>query len=137
MARDVVSRSGVKAEVSHRETVEILRAFHVARSSSGSSISSQEVEPHIGSPRFDLEDFRAHHIVDDKGIVIHSRLELRQGRPLCQNPAAQLRLNAAREQENAIIEATLDPSVMAFHELACLALVDRKLQQYDKHQLTP
>jgi hypothetical protein len=80
-------------------------------------------EPLIRSGRRDLKDLGAHHTMSDKWIFLHPRLKIRQRRVVRENYAAQLRLKAAGHQENAIVEAALDPGVVAFHELTRLVLV--------------
>jgi hypothetical protein len=50
-----------------------------------------------------------------------------------QYPATQFWLKAAGQEECAVVEAALDPRVMAVHELRGLGLVAGKFKQYDKH----
>jgi hypothetical protein len=75
--------------------------------------------------------------LDDKRIVVHPGLKIRQRRVVRQDPAARIRLQAADEQEDAVSKATLDPCVMTFQKLRRLALVVGKLQQHEKHRLVP
>jgi hypothetical protein len=50
-----------------------------------------------------------------------------------ENAATQLRLKAADQQEDAVVEPTLDPGIVTVHELAGRALVDREPEQDDIH----
>src|SRR4051812_20009414 len=75
----------------------------------GSMSAPEESQPVIGTAGRDLENFCAHHIMGHKRIVVHPDLKIRQGRVVRQNPAAQFWLKAAGQQEDALIESTLDP----------------------------
>jgi hypothetical protein len=53
-----------------------------------------------------------------------------------QDPAARTRFDTADQQKNAVIEAALDPLLVAGHEFAGLPFVDRKSKQHDEHLLS-
>src|SRR5262249_51579958 len=81
----------------------------------------------------DLEDLGVHDILRDQWIVVHPALQLRQRGVVRKDPAAGIGLKAADQQEDAVIEAALDPRLVAFHELTGLAFVSGESEQYDKH----
>jgi hypothetical protein len=50
------------------------------------------------------------------------------------DPAAQIRLETADQQEHAVIKTAFDPFVVAFHELAGAAFVLGKFELHDEHR---
>jgi hypothetical protein len=53
------------------------------------------------------------------------------------DPAAQIGLKIAGEQEDAVIETALDPCLVVFHKSGSLAFVAGEFKQDDKHVIGP
>jgi hypothetical protein len=95
----------------------------------------QEIQTRIGFRWGDLDNFSAHHILNHERIIIHSALQVRQRRIVCDDPTARIGLKAADQQKHAGIKTAFDPFFMAFHELAGLGFVGGKFQKDNKHRI--
>ena len=80
--------------------------------------------------------FAGDDIFRDERIVVDPVLQIRHRDIVRQDPAARIGLEAADQQKNAVIEAALDPLLVAGHEFAGLPFVGRKSKQYDEHLIS-
>ncbi len=74
-----------------------------------------------------------HNILCDKGILIHTVLQIFQTHIVRNDSAAQVWLETSNNQENIIFDSAFYPGIVILHELTGIALVVRKLQENYKH----
>jgi hypothetical protein len=71
-------------------------------------LAEQKGQPFVGPCRRDFEDLGAYNISRHKRIAIHPALKIPQRRIVRDNAAAQIGLQAADQQEYAIVKAALN-----------------------------
>lgn len=82
----------------------------------------------IGLGRIEFVDLGLHHVFGNERILVHAGLQVRQRNIVRQNPATQVGLETAGQQENPVIESPFDPCLVGIHELAGPAPVDGEWQ---------
>src|SRR5438552_2018808 len=94
---------------------------------------AEKLQPLISFRWSNLKNLGADNPFGDKRIVVHPALKIGQRCVVRHNPTTQIRLNAADQQEYTVIEAALDPFLMAFNEPTGLVFVAGKPKQHDEH----
>ena len=89
----------------------------------------------LSSPALDARviDYFVHH----ERVLINPALKIPQGNVVRENCAARAGMQAAGQQKNTVIKATLEPDVMRLHMLAGLRWVSREFEQYNEHFFDP
>ena len=82
----------------------------------GRGSTEQGLQLLIHSRRGDFNDLGCHDIFGNKRVLVHPGQKLRSRRVGCEQAASLRGLDASRQQEDAVIEAAVEPALVPLQE---------------------
>lgn len=97
----------------------------------------QKAQPRVDAIGRDLENLGEHHAGFHERVLAHARIEVSTRYTMGEQRAARGGLQAAHQQQHAVVDALLNPGIVGGHQLGGAGLVVGKAQQYHEHGRAP